>query len=330
MSGLARTSSTRQWPRLDSFSTCSTGFTRNRDAYLSPSYNETQLRREFVDPFFESLGWDVQNKQGHAEPYKDVIHEDAVKVGDATKAPDYSFRVGGTRKFFVETKKPSVNLASDVSPAFQLRRYGWSAKLPLSVLTDFEEFAAYDCRLRPAPRDQPAIGRVFYLRCEEYADRWDEIAGVFSREAVLTGAFDKFIESKKVKKGTTEVDSAFLAEIESWRKELAQNLAIRNTRLSQRELNFAVQRIIDRIIFLRICEDRGIEDYGRHLDLATHHVHALAAQTSAALRRSSPSHSTARGAPLRVPARSSSSSPSLLGPLRDSPNAGPRKSGALY
>jgi hypothetical protein len=171
-------------------------FTRNRDAYLSPGYNETQLRREFVDPFFESLGWDIQNKQGHAEPYKDVIHEDAVKVGDATKAPDYSFRVGGTRKFFVETKKPSVNIATDVSPAFQLRRYGWSAKLPLSVLTDFEEFAAYDCRLRPAPGDKPAIARVLYIRCEEYADRWDEIAGVFSREAVLTGAFDKFVESK--------------------------------------------------------------------------------------------------------------------------------------
>jgi TaqI-like C-terminal specificity domain/N-6 DNA Methylase len=59
------------------------------------------------------------------------------------------------------------------------------------------------------------------------------------------------------------VDTAFLAEIEGWRKEIAQNLAIRNPKLTQRELNFAVQRIIDRIIFLRICEDRGIEDYGR-------------------------------------------------------------------
>ena len=44
---------------------------------------------------------------------------------------------------------------------------------------------------------------------------------------------------------------------------LARNIALRNPTSTQRELNFAVQRTIDRIIFLRICEDRGIEDYGQ-------------------------------------------------------------------
>jgi len=73
--------------------------------------------------------------------YRDVIFEDSLKVGGATKAPDYSFRIGGQRKIFVEAKKPSVNIATDIGPAFQLRRYAWSAKLPLSILTNFEEFA---------------------------------------------------------------------------------------------------------------------------------------------------------------------------------------------
>src|SRR5918992_613646 len=76
-------------------------------------YNETQLRREFLDPFFEALGWDVNNRQGHAEAYKEVIHEDAIKVGGSTKAPDYSYRIGGTRKFFLEAKKPAVNIRED-------------------------------------------------------------------------------------------------------------------------------------------------------------------------------------------------------------------------
>jgi len=124
-------------------------FDRNRESYLSGQYNETQLRREFLDPLFMALGWDVNNKQGYAEAYKDVIHEDALKIGSAVKAPDYCFRIGGTRKFFVEAKKPSVNLKDDISPAFQLRRYAWSAKLPLSILTDFEEFAVYDCCIKP-------------------------------------------------------------------------------------------------------------------------------------------------------------------------------------
>ncbi|MBN2398500.1 MAG: restriction endonuclease subunit M, partial [Deltaproteobacteria bacterium] len=109
-------------------------FDRNIDEYKNPRYNETQIRVEFVNPFFKALGWDVDNEKGYALAYRDVIHEDEVKVGGATKAPDYSFRIGGTRKFFVETKKPSVNLKDDPAPAFQLRRYAYSARLPISIL----------------------------------------------------------------------------------------------------------------------------------------------------------------------------------------------------
>ena len=109
-------------------------FRMNIDVYKKSTYNETQVRREFIDPFFEALGWDVSNKQGYAEQYKEVVHEDTIKVGRSTRAPDYSFRIGGQRKFFVEAKKPAVNVKEDVSPAYQLRRYAWSAKLPLFIL----------------------------------------------------------------------------------------------------------------------------------------------------------------------------------------------------
>lgn len=211
-------------------------FERNREAYKSSSYNETQLRREFLDPFFEALGWDVNNRQGYAEAYKDVIHEDAIKVGGATKAPDYSFRIGGTRKFFVEAKKPSVHIKEDPAPAFQVRRYAWSAKLPLSIVTDFEEFAVYDCRIKPDKADKTATARTKYFTYVQYVEKWDEIAAVFSRDAVLKGSFDKYAESHKAKRGTAEVDNAFLEEIESWRDILARNIALRNS-LNVRELN---------------------------------------------------------------------------------------------
>ena len=236
-------------------------FERNKEAYKSGAYNETQVRREFIDPFFEALGWDVNNKAGNAEAYKDVIHEDAVKVGGVTKAPDYSFRIGGQRKFFVEAKQPSINIKDTPAPAFQVRRYAWSAKLPLSIVTDFDEFAVYDCRIKPDQTDKSDKARIKYYTCRQYAEKWDEIASVFSKDAILKGSFDKYAESNKGKRGTAEVDSAFLAEIENWREMLARNIALRNS-LSVRELNDSVQRIIDRIIFLRIAEDRGIEDYG--------------------------------------------------------------------
>jgi len=238
-------------------------FDRNVESYRSGHYNETQLRREFIDPFFKALGWDVDNETGNAEAYKDVFHEDAVKVGGSTKAPDYSFRIGGTRKFFVEAKKPSVNLKDDISSAFQLRRYSWSAKLPLGILTDFEELAVYDGRIQPSKTDKASVARVKYFTYKEYVDRWDEIASIFSKEAILKGSFDKYAESTKGKRGTAGVDNAFLQEIEIWRDLLARNIALRNPDLTTRELNFSVQRTIDRIVFLRICEDRGIERYGR-------------------------------------------------------------------
>lgn len=238
-------------------------FERNRDAYRLGQYNETQLRREFLDPLFELLGWDVGNKAGYSEAYKDVIHEDAIKVSGSTKAPDYCFRIGGMRKFFVEAKKPSINIRDDPGPSFQLRRYAWSAGLPLSILSNFAEFAAYDCRIRPRPSDRASTGRMLYVTFDEYERRWAELSGVFSKEEVLKGSFDRYADSAKGKHGTQGVDDAFLEEIEGWRERLAKTIALRNRDLTLEDLNFAVQRIIDRIVFLRICEDRGIESYGR-------------------------------------------------------------------
>jgi hypothetical protein len=237
-------------------------FEEQRPDYQSTQYNETQVRREFIDPLFEALGWDVANRAGRPEAFKDVVHEDRVLVGGALRAPDYSFRLGGHRQFLLEAKKPSVNLHDAPSPAFQLRRYAWSAQLPVSVLSDFEELAVYDCRQEPTLADDAATARLLYFTCPEYISRWDEIADLFSREAVVAGSLEAYRQSLKVKRGTAEVDGSFLREIEGWRALLAKDLAKGNHDLTERNLNFAVQQTIDRIVFLRIAEDRGLEPYG--------------------------------------------------------------------
>lgn len=236
-------------------------FQENEAAYRASSYKEAHIRQDFLDPFFECLGWDLRNTQGIPEAYKEVIFEDAIKVRGSTKAPDYCFRVGGNRKFFVEAKKPSVNLEESISAAFQVRRYGWSAKLPISILTDFEELAVYDCRIVPDKTDKATTARLQYLTYEQYADYWQDIYDLFSREAVLAGSLDQYAETSKKKRGAETVDAAFLREIEGWREKLAIDLSIQNPDLTQRQLNFAVQMTINRLIFLRISEDRGIEPY---------------------------------------------------------------------
>jgi hypothetical protein len=240
-----------------------TRFEEQYDSYKNADYNETQTRRDFIDPFFKALGWDIDNESGYAEAYREVIHEDKVKVSGATKAPDYSFRlVGGKRLFFVEAKKPSVSVKEDIQPAYQVRRYGWSAKLPISIITDFEEFAIYDCTKKPNLIDKPAVARIKYISFRDYLKEFDFIWETFSKEQVLKGSFDKYLQSDTHKKGTATVDKDFLESLDRWRTYLAVNISWNNKNLDEDEINFVVQQTIDRIIFLRIAEDSSVEPYG--------------------------------------------------------------------
>jgi hypothetical protein len=241
-------------------------FATNRQAFLAPGVKEAHVRQTLIDPFFEALGWDVRNAARAAPQYREVISEPSLDVEGQQKAPDYAFRVGTLTKFYAEAKKCGANIAEDSGPAYQLRRYGWSAKVALSVLTDFEEFGVYDCTLRPRPADKASYARIQYFRFDEYPDRWRELWDVFSREAVWSGQFDQYAASKR-KRGTSEVDVEFLKEIEGWRDALARNIALRNADLSSEDLNAAVQSTIDRVVFLRMAEDRGLEPCDQLLKL---------------------------------------------------------------
>jgi len=233
-------------------------FATNRQAFLAPGVKEAWIRQTLIDPFFEALGWDVRNTGMVAPQYREVIPEDSLDVEGHQKAPDYTFRVGPLPKFYAEAKKCGVNICADPGPAYQLRRYGWSAKVAVSILTDFEELGVYDCTFRPRPSDKASRARIRYFRFEEYPHRWRELWDVFSREAVWSGAFDQYAASKR-KRGTSEVDVEFLKEIDGWRDGLARNMALRNKDLSSDDLSAAVQLTIDRVVFLRMAEDRGLE-----------------------------------------------------------------------
>ena len=238
-------------------------FNNNKEFYTSNLFKEEEAKVEFINPMFEALGWDIHNKQGLGPNFKEVVFEESLAVGKETRAPDYSFRLGGQLIYYLEAKKPSVNIKDDRSPAFQARRYGWSAKIPIVILTDFEEFAVYETTTKPKESERASTNRVLYYACDEYLDKWEEIYSLFSKEAVLKELFQKFVDdnTSKTKKGTQSIDVEFLKDIEKWRLILARNIALRNKELTLAELNLAVQLIIDRIVFFRMAEDRGIERY---------------------------------------------------------------------
>ena len=236
-------------------------FKYNIKQYRDKGYDEANTRVDFIDKFFELYDWDISNKEGYSEDYREVIREDKIIIQGKPKAPDYSFRIGGVRKFFVEAKKPSVYIKEEIDPAYQVRRYGYTAKLPLSILTDFEEFAVYDTRILPSKTDKASVARIFYCTYEEYEKNYDFIYDTFSKTAILKGSFDRYAKQNEHKKGTGEVDKKFLELIDNFREELAKNIALRNKDFDIYQINYAVQKIIDRIIFLRITEDRGTEKY---------------------------------------------------------------------
>ncbi|GAB6390726.1 MAG: N-6 DNA methylase [Treponematales bacterium] len=237
----------------------------NREVYEDPSYKEDQLRQEFLNPLLKTLGWDIDNSKGAYGEFREVVHEDRLSIKGRVKAPDYGIYLGSKRQFYVEAKAPHVNLNSDSTkePAFQIRRYGWSATLPMCLLTNFKQVAVYDTRMKPHHNDKPSAARVIYGHIDEkgFEAAWGEVYDLFSHAAVERGSLARF----EPVKGTTGLDASFLKDMEEWRENIAKDI-YQNTqgKHDAKTLTWLTQQTINRIIFLRICEARGIED-GEHL-----------------------------------------------------------------
>lgn len=233
----------------------------DRVGCLKTTYNEMQVRNDFIDPLLKCLGWDVDNNKGKTQFLRDVIQEEYIEVEDeiTKKNPDYTLRINGTRKLFVEVKKPSVNILKSAKAAFQTRRYGWNANLGISILTNFEHFIIYDCRFKPDVSENEQVARVRIFSFEEYLDAFDEIQHLVSFNSANSGQLDElfFIYERK---GQT-FDDYFLKQIEDWRQKLATTAIEKNESLDDEDINFLIQRLLNRIIFLRICEDRAIEKF---------------------------------------------------------------------
>ena len=240
-------------------------------------YNEHSCRLEYIDPLLQILGWDVANTKGLKPQYREVITEN---YSTSTERPDYSLTLRGVTKIFVEVKKPSVNITELPESAIQARKYGWNANHKIVVLTNFEYLIIYDTTI--VPRDDDRCTDALYRKYHysEYCDKFDEIYDLLSRDAIYSGKFESFFVSdityemqdadqkrlvcdhmqETVYK--QKVDAYFLEDINRWRVALSNDLYQRSTQYQSLEiLNDVVQDFINRIIFLRICEDRNLPLY---------------------------------------------------------------------
>lgn len=240
-------------------------YSSNYDQFQRATYNETQVRVDFVNRFFTLLGWDVDNERGLPQHLREVTHEATVVVEEngihRSKKPDYSFRVGTEVLFFLETKKPAVNITADSTPAFQLRRYGWSGNLKISVLTNFTDLYIYDCSVRPQEGDDIGVAMIAHFHFDEYVEKFAEIYNMLSKEAVLEGEFERQFGNIHGALRREPFDQYFLDQIKHWRNMLGEDVLQNNPDVDNETLNIFVQKILNRSIFLRICEDRCLENY---------------------------------------------------------------------
>ncbi len=230
-------------------------FEGDKEHYLAKGYPEAQARIDFITPLFKALGWDFENEAASPHSERDVVVEQ--REAEASGYPDYSFRVGGRTKFFVEAKAPSQT-PDDTRHILQVKGYAWSTKsVFFVVLTNFEEFRFYDASIKPDER-KPDEGLLFKLRYTNYLDNLGKL-WEFSRDRVVAGSLDAMLpRDRRTERLRIPVDEAFLNEMTGWREELARDIYKNNHGLTARQLNEVVQRLLDRIVFIRIAEDRRI------------------------------------------------------------------------
>jgi type I restriction-modification system DNA methylase subunit len=230
---------------------------------------EAATRIDFINPLLEILGWDVANRLNRPYTKREVTYEPRQRVDGSLKAPDYSLGIDGKRKFFIEAKRPSEHIESNRNHSYQLRRYSWSAGLPFGVLTDFEEFAIYDCSFAPQESDAADVGRLLYIRYSELIENWPVIAAILSRDAVAKGSLELLAEKTSFASGEKQIDTSFLKTMRFWRKKLAQDVASENLEMTADRIDFETQTLLNKTIFLRILEDRGFEKPGALIAIAT-------------------------------------------------------------
>jgi Alw26I/Eco31I/Esp3I family type II restriction m6 adenine DNA methyltransferase len=242
-------------------------FDAQKDFYLSPKYQEAEVRKEFIDKFLIALGWDV-NHDRQKNPYEQEVKIERKEHGISQRRADYAFYLAPNFrdvKFYIEAKKPFGDIATPDN-YFQTIRYGWNSQTPVAALFDFEQFEIVDCRFKPN-LETALQHNLKKFKYTEYADqeKFAEIYWLFSREAVANGSLEKYAESLPKKRGAMlrgsyqSMDEAFLEELDAHRDALAHIFKNHNPELDGDKLTEATQRTLDRLVFIRFLEDKLIE-----------------------------------------------------------------------
>jgi len=209
------------------------------------SYNEAQSRNEFIEPLFGYLGWDMRNLATDNE----VTTEENVSGGRV----DLAFRLNNIPAMFLEAKAMKVDL-DESGGAEQVINYSWNKGVTWAVLTDFESIKIFNAEIPPKKLSENLF---IEIKCQDFVSRFDQL-WLLSKESFEQKLLDKQGEKWGKIVQRKQVGEKLFEDLMTWRTRLTREFKKKND-LANEELDEGVQRILDRLIFIRTAEDRTIE-----------------------------------------------------------------------
>jgi len=217
--------------------------------------------RSWINKMLEIFGWNVLDTN-------QVLQEKALGAREKAKLkeiksrhsrPDYSLVNGKIIKAFLDAKDLDIDLFTDSAAAFQVRSYAWSAGVPCSFASNFEQLVIYDCRFKPDLAQAANFGAI-QVHFSDYLDNFEKIFEHLHRDNIKANNLERIYERVAVE-GRQTLDANFNILLTDFRLNLANSLLKNNDAFenNEQQLNYYVQVILDRLIFVRVCESRGIE-----------------------------------------------------------------------
>jgi type I restriction-modification system DNA methylase subunit len=208
-------------------------------------YNEEMTKKDFILPLFDALGWNTVDS-------REVSAEERV----SKQRVDYGFRINGIPKFFLEAKSLKEDL-DNRKFIDQAINYAWLKGCTWAVLTSFVNVVVFNAELKT---EHPWQSQLKRIHCRDFLEHFDEL-WLLSRESFEQGVIDREAEKwgKKTKKSS--VDKQLLTDFTRFRELRSKSVTKLNQskNLTEEELDESIQRVLDRLIFIRNCEDKELE-----------------------------------------------------------------------
>jgi len=230
-------------------------FSQIQSSGIEGTFSEADVSSKFILPLLDILGWNISN-------INEVKEQRRTLSGPA----DYTLAIKKKLRLVVELKKFTepldghriVRRRMETFPE-QATRYAWHLKVEWVVLTNFKEIRLYNSYYK-----NPVDGLRLQIRYTHFYSDFDKL-WLLSRQSVESGELDK-IERKAERKN---IDEAVLEGLLEIRRLLSETIRVNNPSLTLQSIRENVQKIMDRLIVVRVAEDRGIigfESLSKELD----------------------------------------------------------------